>query len=131
MTSHDEDRCAGLAPSTDQRERPPEPTPQEPTSWRSRVATVASFPFVVLIRAYQLLISPLTPPTCRFYPSCSSYALTAVSRFGPVKGLWLAARRLLRCHPWNPGGVDHVPQRTPRPHPQTMPEDQTAHGLHR
>jgi uncharacterized protein len=71
-------------------------------------------PAIALIRAYQLIVSPMRPPTCRFYPSCSSYALTAIERFGLVRGSWLATRRLLRCHPWNPGGVDHVPAPPPR-----------------
>ena len=62
-----------------------------------------------LLRLYQLLISPMTPQTCRFYPSCSQYAVIAVRRHGAVRGSWLAARRLLRCNPWNPGGVDDVP----------------------
>jgi putative membrane protein insertion efficiency factor len=79
-------------------------------------------PAIWLIRGYQLLLSPMHPPTCRFYPSCSAYAVTALERFGLFRGGWLAVRRLLRCHPWNPGGVDHVPQDvpsgTPRPrHP--------------
>nr|WP_226913655.1 membrane protein insertion efficiency factor YidD [Gephyromycinifex aptenodytis] len=69
------------------------------------------------IRFYQVAISPLTPPSCRFYPSCSAYGLEAVRRFGPVRGSWLAACRLGRCHPWNPGGVDHVPQRGPQGRP--------------
>jgi len=76
-----------------------------PPSLRAVVAT----PAIALIRAYQLVLSPMRPPTCRFYPSCSAYALTALERFGLIRGSWLAARRLLRCHPWNPGGVDHVP----------------------
>ena len=76
-----------------------------------QVGRVAALPLIWLIRGYQLVISPLTPPTCRYYPSCSAYALTAIQRFGPVKGTWLAVRRLLRCHPWTPGGVDHVPER--------------------
>lgn len=73
-----------------------------------------------LVRAYQLVISPLTPPTCRFYPSCSQYAVIALTRHGALRGTWLAVRRVLRCHPWNPGGVDDVPPaaahrpRTPR-----------------
>nr|WP_308113921.1 membrane protein insertion efficiency factor YidD [Kineosporia corallincola] len=58
---------------------------------------------------YRWLVSPIYGETCRFYPSCSLYALTAVQRHGALRGSWLAARRLLRCHPWNPGGVDHVP----------------------
>ena len=66
-------------------------------------------PAIWLIKTYQLVLSPMRPPTCRFYPSCSAYALTALERFGLLRGSWLATRRLLRCHPWNPGGVDHVP----------------------
>lgn len=73
-----------------------------------------ALPLIWLVRAYQLLISPLSPPSCRFYPSCSAYAVTALQRFGPVKGTWLAVWRLLRCNPWNPGGVDHVPERVKR-----------------
>jgi putative membrane protein insertion efficiency factor len=64
---------------------------------------------VQLIRAYQRLVSPLLPASCRYYPSCSQYAVDAVSRHGAVKGSWLATRRLARCHPWTPGGVDRVP----------------------
>lgn len=62
-----------------------------------------------MIRAYQLTLSPLTGPTCRYYPSCSQYALVAVRRHGALRGTGLAARRLARCHPWTPGGVDDVP----------------------
>ena len=64
---------------------------------------------VVIFRGWQLFVSPLYGPTCRFYPSCSAYGVEAVSRHGAVRGCWLTARRLLRCHPWNPGGVDPVP----------------------
>lgn len=64
---------------------------------------------LLLIRAYQRLISPLLPPRCRFYPSCSSYAAEAVARYGAWRGGVLALRRLLRCHPWHPGGYDPVP----------------------
>ena len=63
----------------------------------------------MLIRGYQLVLSPLLGPRCRFYPSCSAYAVQALGTHGAVKGTWLAGRRLLHCHPWNPGGVDHVP----------------------
>jgi putative membrane protein insertion efficiency factor len=66
-----------------------------------------------LIRLYQWTVSPLLGPRCRFYPSCSQYALEAVSRFGLIRGLWLGARRLGRCHPWHPGGVDPVPLAAP------------------
>lgn len=62
-----------------------------------------------LIRGYRALVSPLFPPTCRFQPTCSHYALQAVERFGPVWGGWLAVRRILRCHPLHPGGYDPVP----------------------
>lgn len=61
------------------------------------------------VRAYQLVLSPLLPPSCRFTPSCSAYAHEALTRHGAVRGSWLAARRLARCHPWNPGGYDPVP----------------------
>ncbi|WP_372592886.1 membrane protein insertion efficiency factor YidD [Actinotalea sp.] len=64
---------------------------------------------IVLVRGYQLVISPMTPPSCRFYPSCSQYALIAVERHGAFRGGWLALRRLGRCHPWTPGGIDDVP----------------------
>ena len=63
----------------------------------------------VLIRAYQLAISPLLAARCRFYPSCSQYALEAVSTHGSLRGSWLALRRLARCHPFDAGGYDPVP----------------------
>ena len=62
-----------------------------------------------MIRGYQRFVSPALPPSCRFYPSCSQYALEAITRHGAVKGTWLATRRLVRCHPFNPGGFDPVP----------------------
>ena len=62
-----------------------------------------------LIRGYRILISPLFPPSCRFNPTCSQYALTAVERFGAWRGSWLAIKRILRCHPFHPGGYDPVP----------------------
>ena len=62
-----------------------------------------------LIRIYQVLVSPLLPPSCRFYPSCSQYAAQAVAQHGALPGTWLSLRRLLRCHPLHPGGFDPVP----------------------
>ncbi len=62
------------------------------------------------IRAYQLTLSPFIGHQCRFYPSCSNYALAALDQHGLAKGLWLATRRLLRCHPFHPGGVDWPPE---------------------
>jgi len=63
---------------------------------------------VVLIRGYQGLLSPLFPPRCRFYPSCSEYTRQAVGKYGTARGVWMGVKRLLRCHPFNPGGVDEV-----------------------
>jgi len=68
---------------------------------------------LALIRGYRLAISPLLPPTCRFQPTCSQYALEAIARFGAAQGSWLALRRLLRCHPFHPGGYDPVPPAEP------------------
>ncbi|GLR63797.1 membrane protein insertion efficiency factor YidD [Marinospirillum insulare] len=67
---------------------------------------------VGLIRFYQLFISPLKPPSCRFYPTCSSYAIEAVQVHGPFKGLWLGIKRLGKCHPLHEGGVDLVPEKS-------------------
>ncbi|MEJ2282517.1 MAG: membrane protein insertion efficiency factor YidD [Desulfobacterales bacterium] len=65
--------------------------------------------FTALIRVYQYTLSPLLGPSCRFYPSCSEYAHQAIRRHGPLRGLILALKRILRCHPFHPGGVDPVP----------------------
>lgn len=67
----------------------------------------------ILIRGYQLLISPLLGPRCRFHPSCSHFALEALDAHGPWRGSWLTLRRLGRCHPLNPGGYDPVPPPAP------------------
>lgn len=83
--------------------------------------TLLSKVLIAPIRWYQRWISPALPPTCRFYPSCSAYAVRALELHGPVIGLYLAIRRLLRCHPWTPGGIDQVPPKgqwssTPTPY---------------
>jgi len=62
-----------------------------------------------LLRVYRRVVSPALPAACRFYPSCSAYAETALLRHGAAKGSWLTARRLARCHPFHPGGIDPVP----------------------
>lgn len=62
-----------------------------------------------LIAVYRRYLSPLKGPTCRFYPSCSAYTAEAIAAHGAARGLWLGARRVSRCHPWHPGGVDPVP----------------------
>ena len=77
-----------------------------------RLPSVRLWPRLVivgLLHTYRAVVSPWYGPVCRFYPSCSEYALIAVHRHGVLRGSWLAGRRLLRCHPWNSGGVDLVP----------------------
>lgn len=69
---------------------------------------------IALIRAYQWFVSPLLGNHCRFYPSCSQYAREAIERHGVSRGVWLAIRRVARCHPWYPGGVDPVPEPSPK-----------------
>ena len=74
-----------------------------------RLAQLPGLLVIGLLRLWQLLVSPTYGATCRFYPSCSCYAVEAVQGHGVIRGGWLAIRRVGRCHPWNPGGVDHVP----------------------
>lgn len=69
----------------------------------------AALPLVWLIRGYQYGISPFLGRSCRFQPSCSEYAVESLERYGIIQGLWLAIRRVGRCHPWHPGGYDPVP----------------------
>lgn len=64
---------------------------------------------ILPIKFYQKAISPLTPPSCRYYPTCSQYAVEALRQHGPLRGTWLAARRILRCNPWGGSGYDPVP----------------------
>jgi hypothetical protein len=64
---------------------------------------------ILFVRAYQKGISPLLPPSCRYYPSCSAYAIEALEKYGALKGSWLAVCRICRCHPFRPGGFDPVP----------------------
>lgn len=68
-----------------------------------------SLPFILLIKFYRVCISPYKPSTCRFTPTCSQYALEAFRKYGPIKGVYLTIKRLLRCHPWGGSGYDPVP----------------------
>ena len=68
-----------------------------------------SFIFIIPIKIYQILISPLLGPSCRFTPTCSQYTIEAIQKYGPLKGGWLGFRRILRCHPWGGCGHDPVP----------------------
>jgi len=76
------------------------------------------------LRAYRLLVSPLYGQVCRYHPSCSAYALEAVTEHGSLRGSWLAARRLVRCHPWAAGGYDPVPLRSSRQSAGSSPSPQ-------
>jgi uncharacterized protein len=85
---------------------------------RQNRSGVIGFGLQVAIRAYQVLVSPVLPPSCRFLPSCSEYAAEAIARHGALRGMGLALRRLGRCHPWGGSGFDPVPEPKPtRRHP--------------
>lgn len=94
--------------------------------WDHSLGFVLALVLIAIIRAYQLVISPLLPPSCRYYPSCSAYALGSVRAHGSAKGLALATLRLLRCNPWSKGGVDPVPAKgrwLPDIHPDGRPRN--------
>jgi putative membrane protein insertion efficiency factor len=92
----------------------PDASSQLPSPPRGIVSRVLLFVLLMPIRLYRALLSPLLPPVCRFHPSCSRYAMDALNTHGPMRGSYLAARRLLRCHPFHPGGLDPVPPLHPR-----------------
>ncbi|MFK5893820.1 MAG: membrane protein insertion efficiency factor YidD [Pseudomonadota bacterium] len=71
---------------------------------------------ILVIKMYQYLISPLIGNHCRYYPTCSSYTITSIERFGIIKGMWLGIKRISRCHPFHPGGVDPVPEKDLQQH---------------
>lgn len=76
---------------------------------RSAYRRAAALPLIAVVKFYQLCISPFTPPSCRFTPTCSQYAVEALRKYGPFKGGWLTLKRLARCHPWGGSGYDPVP----------------------
>ena len=76
---------------------------------RTAGARLGAWILIFLVRGYQVVLSPLLPPACRYYPSCSQYAIEALEKHGALRGGWLAARRIARCHPFRPGGYDPVP----------------------
>lgn len=97
------------------------------------VALALGWLLILPIRLYQQVISPMTPPTCRYYPSCSSYAIEAVTVHGPAKGPVLAGWRLLRCNPWSDGGLDPVPSKgswRPEILPDGTPRSTTVDNPH-
>jgi putative membrane protein insertion efficiency factor len=79
---------------------------------------------VLLLRVYQRTLSPLIGPVCRFSPSCSNYMVTCIQRFGAARGLWLGTRRLARCHPFHPGGIDLPPEVTATGHSRSEDADE-------
>ena len=83
---------------------------------------------IALLKAYRFLISPLYGQVCRYYPSCSAYALGAVEQHGALKGTWLAVRRVGRCHPWSAGGYDPVPPAHHHAHPSRTPAGTPTQG---
>jgi hypothetical protein len=73
------------------------------------ILKILALPIILLIKIYQLVISPILPPSCRFTPTCSHYSLEALKKHGLLKGGWLSLKRILRCHPWGGSGYDPVP----------------------
>jgi putative membrane protein insertion efficiency factor len=96
-------------------------------AWDHSLGWLLMWALILPIRGYQLVVSPMMPPTCRFHPSCSAYALESIRTHGAVKGFVLGCWRLLRCNPWNGGGVDPVPARG---HwlPDVLPNGEPRHG---
>jgi uncharacterized protein len=80
------------------------------------------FLLIGIVRAYQLMISPYFPPSCRYYPTCSQYAIEAIQLHGAFKGGWMATKRIGRCHPWADGGHDPVPGTKPESQETHLPE---------
>ncbi len=90
---------------------------------------VAGICLIGLVEAYRWLISPVLPQSCRYWPSCSSYAGEAIRSHGPIPGIWLAVKRVLRCHPWGGSGYDPVPSRPPAACQRQSEEDHSIGDL--
>jgi putative membrane protein insertion efficiency factor len=78
-------------------------------SFFKKILMYLAIPLIIAIKIYQLLISPLFPPSCRFSPTCSHYSVEALQKYGIVKGSWLSFKRIIKCHPWGGSGYDPVP----------------------
>lgn len=76
-----------------------------------KIIKIIQFPFIALVRFYQLVISPLTPASCRYNPTCSQYTIEAIKEWGILKGGWLSIKRISSCHPWGGSGDDPVPKK--------------------
>jgi putative membrane protein insertion efficiency factor len=76
---------------------------------RNMLKQIIRFPFIFLVKVYQYTISPLLPNACRYVPTCSQYTIQAIEKYGPLRGIWLGAKRIARCHPWGGHGHDPVP----------------------
>jgi putative membrane protein insertion efficiency factor len=101
--------------------------------WNHSLGWVLTWGLILPIRGYQKFVSPMTPPSCRYHPTCSSYAVTAIKRHGPFKGFALGFWRVVRCNPWSKGGVDPVPDRghwLPAVYPDGRPRAASA-GMER
>ncbi len=96
-------------------------------AWDHSLGWLLAWALILPIRGYQIAISPLTPPSCRFHPSCSAYAVTAIQRHGALKGFALGFWRVVRCNPWNRGGLDPVPP-LGRWLPDVLPDGRPRHG---
>lgn len=83
------------------------PQPDSNSNWS--LSKILAAPMIVCVKFYRYCISPMFPAACRFTPTCSEYALEALRRHGPIKGLWLSVKRISRCHPWGGSGYDPVP----------------------
>lgn len=85
--------------------------PQASEAERDAAGGIPARVLVGMVRLYQKIVSPILPPSCIYYPTCSAYAITAIRRFGALRGCWLAFRRVMRCHPFRNGGQDPVPDK--------------------